>query len=101
MPGAFTSGLGSQLGLEKEAAYGTYKVPTKFLEMTSETMNLNRAFVMSMGLRAGRLFQQGPRRSPTTRSAAGGIVLEVPTKGFGPLINMLHGEAVVPAKIGA
>src|SRR5438132_12076695 len=98
---AIGSGLGSQFGFEKEAAYGTYKAPGKFLEYNSETMNLNRNFLMSQGLRASRLFQSGGRRSPTTRQAAGTVVFEVPTKGFGPLLNLLHGLTVAPEKIGA
>lgn len=96
------SGLGASVGFAKEATYGTYVAPSlkKFVEFTSETMNLNRAYIMSQGLRGGRLFQAGPRRSPTTRSAAGNIVFEVPNQKFGWLIDMMHGETIATAQIG-
>jgi hypothetical protein len=99
--GSFTSGLGSQLGIAKETTYGTAVTVAKFFEYASETMALNRAFLLSQQLRAGRMFQSSSRRTATTRSAAGTVNMEVPTSGFGPLLNLLHGETVTPAKEGA
>ena len=95
----FTGGLGSQLGIANETTYGTIVTPAKFLEyMPGETMTLSRAFVLSQQLRAGRSFTSSTRRTATTRSAAGALTLEVPNQGFGPLLNLLHGETVTPTK---
>jgi hypothetical protein len=98
MTGSFTSGLGSQLGLAAETTYGTAVTVAKFFEYTSETLKLDRQYVLSKQLRAGRMMQSSSRRSATTKSAAGGVVLEVPTAGFGPILNLLHGETVTPSK---
>lgn len=98
---AFTSGLGSQCALAAETTYGTIVTPNRFFEYASENMNLSRSFLLSSQLRAGRMYQSSPRRSATTRSAAGTVALEVPTAGFGPWLNLLHGNTVVPAKEAA
>jgi hypothetical protein len=101
MTGSFTTGLGAQIGLAAEATYGTYKAPNRFFEFTSEGLNLSRGFVLSSQLRAGRMYQSATRRTATTRSASGPVAFEVPSAGFGPWLNLIHGETVVPAKEGA
>jgi hypothetical protein len=101
MTGSFTTGLGAQIGLAAEASYGTFKAPNRFFEFTSEGLNLSRGFVMSSQLRGGRMYQSAPRRTATTRSASGPVAFEVPTAGFGPWLNLMHGETVAPAKEGA
>jgi hypothetical protein len=98
--GSFTSGLGSQLGLAAETTYGTEVTVSKFFEFTTEQMQLSRAFLESKGLRAGRMFQSGTRRTATTRSAAGPVAMEVPTQGFGQFLNLLHGNVVAPVQQG-
>lgn len=101
MTGSFTTGLGAQLGLAAEASYGTYKAPNRFFEFTSEGLKLNRGYILSSQLRAGRMYQSSTRRTATTRSASGPVAFETPTQGLGPVINLIHGETVVPAKEGA
>lgn len=95
---SFTSGLGSQLGAGAETTYATPVTVNRFAEFTSETMKLSRAFLTSQQLRAGRMFPNSSRRSPTTRSAAGGVVMEVPNSGFGTYLNLLHGNTVAPVQ---
>jgi Phage tail tube protein len=101
MSGSFTSGLGAQLGLGAETTYATAVTVNRFQEFASESMKLNRAFLLSQQLRAGRMFQSSSRRSATTRSAAGDASFEVPSQGFGPWLNLLHGNTVVPVQQGA
>jgi Phage tail tube protein len=99
--GSFTSGLGAQLGLAPETTYGTEVTVSKFFEFATEQMQLSRAFLESSELRAGRMFQSATRRTATTRSAAGTVAMEVPTQGFGQLLNLLHGNVVTPVQQAA
>lgn len=99
--GSFTSGLGAQVGVAAEATYGTFKTPNRFFEFSSEGLNLSRGFILSQGLRAGRMYQSSTRRTATTRSASGPVAFETPTAGLGPWLNLLHGETVTPVKEGA
>lgn len=101
--GNFTGGLGSQLMLAAETTYGTIVTPNRSLEYNpGESMSLIRPKLASAQLAAGRAFQSSARTIATTRAAAGSLPgLEVPNQGFGPILNLLHGETVVPAKEGA
>jgi hypothetical protein len=95
------SGLGSQFGLAKETVYGTVVTPAKFFEFDSESMNLDITYQESVGLRAGRTFQPAARTFATTRQAGGGVTLDVPTKGFGSILDLMHGLTVAPVQQGA
>lgn len=96
-----SSGLGSQVGIAKETvAYGTRAVPAKFLEYASETLSLDKSFILSQQLRANRMFQSSSRRTATTRQAAGQIAFEVPNQGFGTILDLLHGNVVAPVQQG-
>lgn len=102
--GTFTGGLGSQMMLVAEAAYAeSPKTPNRSFEYNpGETMALVRPKLSSSQLAAGRQYQSSARTIASTRAGAGTIPnLEVPNQGFGPILNLLHGETVAPVKIGA
>lgn len=94
------TGLNAQCGFKAEAAYGTYLAPTAFLEIESSSMARKDAYLASRPLR-GRPGIPVARHRATTRAAEGSIGVEVPSKGFGPILNMMHGETVTPVKVGA
>jgi len=93
------SGLGAQLGIATESAYGTYTAPTTFLKPTSESIERSNNYVRTFGLGGGSLVQDKNLHVQTTRTAAGAIALDVLDKGFGKFLNMLHGNAVTPAAL--
>jgi len=96
------SGLGSQFGLAKETvAYGTVATPTRFFEFDSESLSLDQTYEDSVGLRANRTFQPSLRSKLTTRTAGGDVAMDVPTKGFGAVLDLLHGLTVAPVQVGA
>ncbi len=98
---AIGSGLAAQVGGKKESAYGTRVVPDQFWELESEGFQLQKKFLESKQLRAGRSFQSGSRRVATTRMAPGTLGGEVPMKGFGFFADLLHGNTVTPVQQGA
>lgn len=85
------SGLGSSLGLAKETTYGTVVTPNRFFEFDSETLARQQAYQDSVGLKAGRMFQPAGRSVQTTRAASGAIPMDVPTKSFSAILDLMHG----------
>ena len=98
---ALGSGLSSQWAIKKESVYGTRVVPDLFFEFLSEGGVRQQNYLQSQQLRSGRSFQSGPRRVATTRDAQMVINGEVPIKGFGTIIDLLHGNTVTPVQQGA
>lgn len=95
------SGLGAQLGIAVESAYGTFVAPTRFYEFTKESLQLKKTTAVSSGIAAGRLMPLGSRRVVTQREAGGSIEMEVTNKGMGPLLQALMGTTVTPVQQGA
>ncbi|MER7967672.1 phage tail tube protein [Streptomyces sp. NPDC096080] len=95
---AIGSGLGAQLGLAPESAYGTFVAPTKFVEFTKESLALKKTTAQSAGIAAGRLLALSSRRVLTRREAQGSIELEVTNKGMGLLLQCLMGTSVTPVQ---
>lgn len=95
-----SSGVFAQLGGKKEATYGTRVVPDKFFEFVDESLQLEQRFHVSQQLGADSWFARGSRRVATTRSGGGSISLEVPNKGFGFFLDLLHGNSVTPVQQG-
>lgn len=93
------SGLGAQLGVATEEAYGTYKAPTRFFPFESESLSLEKNYIKTAGLRAGRLSQAKNLHRATTRSVGGDFSINFFDQGMGILLNQLHGETVTPTKI--
>lgn len=95
------SGLFTQLMAKKEAVYGTIVTPDHTYEFDSEGMERNPTYLESAGLHAGTLVQLGSRVVPTTRTAGGPVSGDVPNKGFGLFLDLLHGAVVAPVQQGA
>ncbi|MET8707770.1 phage tail tube protein [Streptomyces californicus] len=98
---AIGSGLGAQMGLAAESAYGTYQAPTKFIEFTKESMQLKKVTAQSAGIAANRLMPLAARRVVTQRSASGSLEMEVTNKGMGVLLQSLMGTSVTPVQQAA
>ncbi|MGI8593937.1 MAG: phage tail tube protein [Solirubrobacteraceae bacterium] len=95
------TGLGGQLVVAKETTFGTRVVPNRSFEFNTESLKESRQRINARGIRAGRMFQRGSRSVQTTRDGGGDIVMDVPTQGFGPILDQLHGNAVTPVVQGA
>ncbi|MDP2712309.1 MAG: phage tail tube protein [Solirubrobacteraceae bacterium] len=85
------SGLGTQFGLTKEATYGTQLAATKFFEIDSAEASLDQAYQDGVGLKANRMFAPAGRMRATTRQGAVSTPMDVPTKGFGAILDLMHG----------
>lgn len=85
------AGLGSQWGLAKETTFGTAVTPTKFYEYDSGDFALEQNYQDGVGLRANRTFQPSGQMRLTTRSAGGSVPMDVPTKLFGSILDLMHG----------
>jgi hypothetical protein len=83
--------MNTQMGLVKESTYGTPVTVTRFFEFNSETMRGQNGRVVSKGLRAGARVARVDRFEPYRIGAAGGVVFDVPTKGFGYLLELMLG----------
>lgn len=93
------TGISGAIGFAPETTWGTSVAPSKWMEfLAGETLNRKQNYQRSAGIKAGRVFVTGGRTAATTRTAGGNLGFEVPTKGFGAWLNMLHGETVTPAK---
>lgn len=98
---ALGSGLATQWAIKKESVYGTRAVPDLFFEYMTESGQRQQKYLESRQLRSGRSFQSSPRSVLTTRDAQVGVSFEVPIKGFGTIIDLLHGNTVTPVQQGA
>jgi hypothetical protein len=92
------SGNDFRIALAKETVYGTRVAPTRFITITGESIGFtrNRAFSQSLGM--GRWARPSVL---TTRGGSGTISGEVPTTGFGYILDALHGNVVTPTQVAA
>lgn len=96
------TGISGALGYATESVWGTSVAPKKWAEfLPGETLGRKQNYQRSAGIKAGRTFATGTRTQATTRTAGGGLSMEVPTQGFADFLNLLVGETVTPAKIAA
>jgi hypothetical protein len=98
---AIASGLGSSFGLAQETTYGTVVTPNRFYEFDSAALALDQTYQESVGLRAGRTFAPSGRTKRTTRQAGGTTPMDVPTKDFGSVLNLMHSLTVTPVQQAA
>lgn len=108
---AVGAGLATQLGIVTETTPGTQAVPTRFLEINSETMAMGKNVVQGAGLRApatgsgggpaagSALFERSSRRVVGSWEAKGGFNLDVPFSGLGLLLEHMMG-AYTPGASG-
>jgi hypothetical protein len=92
------SGNDARLGIIKETTYATRVAPTRFFPFTAESLafQYNRYFSQALG--SGRWARPS---ITTTKSGTGSLNGEVPTTGFGYLLQFLHGNTVVPVQDAA
>lgn len=95
-----SSGLFTQLGAALESTYGTRVVPDHWGEFRSESFAGQQRFFQSMQLGAGTTAPKGSRFVPVTQDAPGGLVFEVPNKGYGFWLNLLHSATATPVQQG-
>lgn len=89
----------SQLGFKQESSWGTAVTVDKFFEFDSESLALDQQYYDGQGLRADTMFTPINRMRQTTRMGGGDITMDVPTKGFGAILNLLHSATVTPTQI--
>lgn len=97
---AIGAGIAGQLGAKKETTYGTGVTVDNWFEFGNETIACDVGYIYSNQIRGGRTFQSSTRRAQTVTDAAGSISMEVPNKGFGFWLDLLHGNTVTPVQVG-
>lgn len=95
--------MGTQLdfsvGLAKETTYGTPVTPTRFVESEAK-MKYEIKTAQGRGLRPGKNVNRLNRHQAVHFEGSGDIDIDVPTRGFGFLLNALFGQVtstLVPA----
>jgi adhesin HecA-like repeat protein len=98
---AVGSGLSATFGFASETTVGTPVAVTRFIEADTESIALKKHTVQGAGQRGGALVRRGQRRQVVAREAAGDITFDVPTNGFGLILqHMISGTAPTPTSIG-
>jgi hypothetical protein len=92
------SGNDARLGIAVETNHKTRVAPTRFFPFTAESLGFEYNRVFSAALGAGRWARPSVT---TTKSGTGSLNGEVPTTGFGFLLQGLHGNTVTPVQDGA
>lgn len=85
------TGLGAQLGIGEESAYGAPAAVSRFYEFNSEALEADVAVVESRGLGTGR-FLRADREKRYIKGAGGQVELDVQTKGLGLLLKHCLGS---------
>jgi hypothetical protein len=93
------TGLDATFGCAQEEAYGTFKEPSRFLEIDSTSLARKTEYIAPRPLR-GRPGIPSARHKQTTRQAEGNVAMEVPTTQFGRILDMLNGDTNTPEKQG-
>ena len=94
-----SSGLDTTFGIATEAKYAEYAKPSRWLEIESTSLARKQDYLSPRPLR-GRPGVPVSRHKPTTYSAEGSVAMEVPNKGIGMILDLLHGNEVEPEVIG-
>src|ERR1044072_5765192 len=92
------SGNDARLALSLESTYGTRVAPARFIPFMSEGLTYEYNKYRSQALGMGRWQRPAIR---TTSGGTGDIKGEVPTTGFGYLLNGLHQNTVTPVQQAA
>lgn len=91
---AIGSGLSAQFGFVGESSYGTYTVPTRFLEFTGESLKNAPGKIYGRGIGRSR-FQRKDRVRTYSKGAAGDVEFDVMTTGAGLLFKHMLGKLTV------
>lgn len=92
------SGNDFRMALKEETTYATRAVPDRFILLTEESIAFTRNRARSRTLGQGRYAAPSVL---TTRGGSGTISGEVPSTGFGFLLNALHSATVTPVQQAA
>jgi hypothetical protein len=92
------SGFDARVAIVPEVTYGTRVAPTRFLPLTAEDFGytINRYFSPAIGTG-----MWGRPSITTTQVGSGSLSGDVPTVGFGYLLNFLNGNTNTPVIQGA
>jgi hypothetical protein len=97
---AIGSGIGSWLGIKKEATWNTGVTVDRFYEFNMESTKYNKNTVVGQGLRNGGLTPRVNRRVVTTIASSGDFEIDLPTRGLGVLLALSTGTFPTPTQIG-
>lgn len=93
------SGIAQQFGMKVESTYGTPVTVDRFYELSDETLEMTYGRTESAGRRSGQRTQRTDRFLPYKNVVGGSTVLDVPTKGFGVLLNAITGGTASVASV--
>ena len=82
------------IGFAPEATYGVAVTPTRWAEFVSETLDFRKSVKQGSGLRVGSRVARSGRRVVPTADGGGDIILEIVSKGMGPIWNACLGQSV-------
>lgn len=85
-----TTQLDYTVTLGKESTYGTAVTPSRSFDTDAE-LDVNEAYMQSAQMRAMKRVAQKSRNARSRREVSGPMSLDVPTKGFGFLLNAVLG----------
>ncbi|QIK83110.1 phage tail tube protein [Sanguibacter sp. HDW7] len=80
------------VGLAKETTYGTYAVPTRFLEADA-TLKEAVETAQGTGMRPGKRVARASRRAIVKRVSEGEITLDATTRGLGYILEAFFGTS--------
>ena len=91
---AVGSGIASQIVYVPESTYGVAPSlsTVESLEIKSETLELKKTAVQGQGLHAGGRYDRNARRVLTNYAVTGGLVLDLPTRFIGNLVQAMIGS---------
>lgn len=96
---AIAGGLSGQVGLSEESTFGTYVVPTRFYELTQESIKYSRERIESKGLRTGR--RTVDRWVAGRQGGEGDVEFDVLPNGFGIIAKHMLGAVTTSTPGGA
>ena len=82
------------LGIVAESTYKTFVAPTRFYEMTGESLTWNKQIKQGMGLRVGSRVARAARRTYVAGDGNGDFTVEAVSKGMGLLWQACLGSGV-------
>ena len=94
------SGLGSSIGIAKEASYGYYAVPTSWTEFTDESLEFSPHFYQGKGLAAGNTTPKAAQRVVTAAEALGSVKTMMFQNGMGKWLSNFTGDTSAPVQQG-
>lgn len=97
---AIGSGLGSQVGISAESAYGTYVAPTKFLRARSYTVERTASRQQGGGISTGQLGPLASQYVETVTGAQASIAFDVQNRGLGLVWSAVTGTAAAAVTAG-